>query len=73
LDAEDPPGLVAPVFGQVQVERWDAPLVRLPGPRHGPRLRDRTVRGTRGAVAAPERVTTPVTITKRGSVIHARK
>jgi SAM-dependent methyltransferase len=25
------------------------------------------------AVAAPERVTTPVTITKRGSVIHARK
>jgi hypothetical protein len=25
------------------------------------------------AVAAPERVTTPVTVTKRGSVIHGRK
>lgn len=26
----DAPGLVASVSGQVQVERWDAPLVRLP-------------------------------------------
>jgi hypothetical protein len=26
----DAPRLVASVFGQVQVERWDAPLVRLP-------------------------------------------
>ncbi len=26
----DAPPLVACVFGQVQVERWDAPLVRLP-------------------------------------------
>jgi hypothetical protein len=30
FDAEDAPRLVASVFGQVQVERWDAPLVRLP-------------------------------------------
>jgi hypothetical protein len=26
----DAPPPVASVFGQVQVERWDAPLVRLP-------------------------------------------
>jgi hypothetical protein len=30
FDADDAPRLVASVFGQVQVERWDAPLVRLP-------------------------------------------
>jgi SAM-dependent methyltransferase len=30
FDAEDGPRLVASVSGQVQVERWDTPLVRLP-------------------------------------------
>ena len=30
FDAEDAPRLVASVLGQVQVERWHAPLVRLP-------------------------------------------
>jgi Methyltransferase domain len=30
FDAEDAPGLVGLVFAQVQVQRWDAPLVRLP-------------------------------------------
>jgi SAM-dependent methyltransferase len=30
FDAEDGPGLVASVFAQVEVERWDAPLIRLP-------------------------------------------
>ena len=30
FDAEDAPGLVSSIFGPVRVERWDAPLVRLP-------------------------------------------
>jgi hypothetical protein len=30
FDADDAPRLVASVFRQVQVERWDASLVRLP-------------------------------------------
>jgi SAM-dependent methyltransferase len=73
FDAEDAPGLVASVFGQVQVERWDAPLVRLPD---RDAVRDYLIArfvAPQAAVAAAERVTTPVTITKRGAVIHARK
>jgi SAM-dependent methyltransferase len=73
FDAEDAPGLVASVFGQVHVERWDAPLVRLPD---RDAVRDYLIArflAPEVAVAAAERVTTPVTITKRGAVIHARK
>jgi hypothetical protein len=64
---------VAAVFGRIEVERWDAPLIRLPD---------------RGAVAdyliarfvarrtrppPPSGVATPVTITKRGALISARR
>jgi SAM-dependent methyltransferase len=73
FDAEDAPELVASVFRQVQVERWDAPLVRLPD-RNA--VRDYLIArfvAPEAAVTAAERVTTPVTITKRGAVIHARK
>ena len=64
---------MASVFRQVQVERWDAPLVRLPD-RNA--VRDYLIArfvAPEAAVTAAERVTTPVTITKRGAVIHARK
>jgi hypothetical protein len=57
----------------VQVERWDAPPVRLP---NRDAVRDYPFAGLVApevAVAAAERVTTPVTITKRDAVIHARK
>jgi SAM-dependent methyltransferase len=73
FDAEDAPGLVASVFGQVQVEPWDAPLVRLPD---RDAIRDYLIArfvAPEAAVAAAKRVTTPVTITKRGAVIQARK
>ena len=30
FDADDAPRLMAAAFEEVQVERWDAPLVRLP-------------------------------------------
>jgi SAM-dependent methyltransferase len=73
FDAEDGPGLVASVFGKVQVERWHAPLVRLPD---RDAVRDYLIArflAPGAAVAAAEQVTTPVTITKRGALIHARK
>lgn len=73
FDAEDGPGLVASVFGEVEVERWDAPLVRLPD--RGA-VRDYLVArfvAPEVAGAAAGQVTTPVTITKRGALIHARK
>jgi SAM-dependent methyltransferase len=73
FDAEDGPGLVASVFGQVQVQRWDAPLVRLPD---RDAVRDYLVARfvlPEDAAAAAERVTTPVAITKRGALIYARR
>jgi SAM-dependent methyltransferase len=73
FDAEDAPRLVGTVFDQVQVQRWDAPLVRLPD-RGAVRdyLLARFVPAEVATVAA-ERVTTPATITKRGALIRARK
>jgi SAM-dependent methyltransferase len=73
FDAEDAPRLVASVFGQVQVQRWDGPLVRLPD---RPAVRDYLIArfvAPEVAAAAAQQVATPVTVTKRGAVIHARK
>lgn len=72
FDAEDGPGLVASVFGQVEVERWDAPLVRLPD---RDAVRDYLVArfvAPEDAGTAAGRVATPATITKRGGVIYGR-
>jgi SAM-dependent methyltransferase len=73
FDAEDGPALVASVFAQVQVQRWDAPLVRLPD-REAVRdyLLARFV-SPESAVAAAEQVATPAIITKRGALIYARR
>jgi SAM-dependent methyltransferase len=63
FDAENAPGLVASVFGQVQVQRWDGPLVRLPD-HHA--VRDYLIArfvAPGVAAAAAEQVTPPVTIT----------
>jgi SAM-dependent methyltransferase len=73
FDAEDGPGLVASVFGRVRVRRWDAPLLRLPD--RGA-VRDYLVARfvpPEVAAAAADRVTTPITVTKRGAVISARR
>jgi SAM-dependent methyltransferase len=73
FDAEDAPGLVASVFGNVQVERWDAPLVRLPD---RDAVRDYLIARfvpSEAAIAAAEQVTTPATITKRGALLYASK
>ena len=71
FDAQDGPALVASVFGQAQVERWDAPLVRLPD---RDAVRDYLVARfvlPEDAAAAAERVAAPVAITKRGALIYA--
>jgi SAM-dependent methyltransferase len=73
FDAEDGPGLVGSVFGQVEVQQWDAPLVRLPD---RDAVRDYLVARfvpPEAAVAAAAQVVTPATITKRGALIHARR
>jgi SAM-dependent methyltransferase len=73
FDAEDAPARVCEVFGEVEVERWDAPLITLPDrdavrdylvARHVPRPE---------AVEAARRVPTPLPVTKRGSLVMARR
>lgn len=69
FDAEDAPGIVAAVFGAVEVERWDGPFNVLPD---------------RSAVLAyarhhslpadvADRVRPPITLTKRGCLVWARR
>jgi SAM-dependent methyltransferase len=73
FDAEDAPGLVGSVFGAVEVQRWDAPLVRLPD---RDAVRDYLIArfvAPEAAAAAAGQVTTPIAITKRGALIRAVK
>jgi SAM-dependent methyltransferase len=73
FDAELAPELIGERFYDLEVERWDAPLVRLPD-RDAVRdyLMARFVL-PEDAAAAAERVATPVAITKRGALIYARR
>lgn len=73
FDAEEAPGIVASVFGEVDVDAWDAALVRLPD-RAAVRdyLIGRFVPGdeaNRRAAAVP----VPVDVTKRGCVVYGRR
>ncbi|GAA1854832.1 class I SAM-dependent methyltransferase [Actinomadura bangladeshensis] len=73
FDAEDAPDRVCEVFGEVEVERWDAPLITLPDraairdyliARHVPRPE---------AAEAAAHLHTPLPVTKRGSLVVARR
>ena len=67
FDAEDAPDIVSAFFGEVQVERWDAPMTHLPD-------RDAVLRYCRSHSLHPDaadRVTPPVWLTKRGCVVYA--
>ncbi len=73
FDAEEAPALVASVFGEVEVERWDAPLLTLPDTAA---VRDyliarRVPREEAAALAG--RVRTPLPVTKRGALVLARR
>ncbi|WP_336213858.1 class I SAM-dependent methyltransferase [Nonomuraea sp. LPB2021202275-12-8] len=73
FDAEDAPELLARVFGRVEVERWDAPLITLPDE---PAVRDYLIARyvpPHAAAAAAARVRTPITVTKRGAFVYGRK
>ena len=69
FDAEEAQALVGSVFDAVEVVSWDAPLTR---------LEDRAAvaaycRANLLPPQAAQRVVPPVTITKRGCLVHARK
>nr|BFE78624.1 hypothetical protein GCM10020093_012250 [Planobispora longispora] len=70
FDAEDAPRLVAEVFGRVETEWWDAPLIVLPDERA---VRDYLIARCvppEVASAAVSRVRTPITVTKRGAFVY---
>ncbi|MEV4673702.1 class I SAM-dependent methyltransferase [Actinomadura sp. NPDC049382] len=73
FDAEDAPDRVCEVFGEVEVERWDAPLITLPDRAA---IRDyliaRRVPRPQAAEAATH-LDTPLPVTKRGSLVVARR
>jgi SAM-dependent methyltransferase len=73
FDAEDAPARVCEVFGEVEVERWDAPLITLPDRAA---IRDyliaRRVPRPQAAEAAA-RLDTPLPVTKRGSLVVAHR
>ena len=69
FDAEEAPAIVAAVFGDAQVERWDETMTYLPD-------RDTVLRYCRSHSLHPGaagRVTPPVWLTKRGCVVYAYK
>jgi SAM-dependent methyltransferase len=69
FDAEDAEQIVRRVFTDVIVERWDAPMIRLPD-REAVLL---YCRSHHLKAEAAERVRPPVWLTKRGCLIYARR
>jgi SAM-dependent methyltransferase len=68
FDAEEAPAIVASVFDEVEVESWDGPFTVLPD-------REAVVQYCRShflPLEAADRVTPPVTLTKRGCLVWAR-
>jgi SAM-dependent methyltransferase len=73
FDAEEAPEIVASVFGRVDVDAWDAPLVRLPD--HAA-VREYLIARFVPRDDAARRAATvpvPVEVTKRGCVVYARR
>jgi SAM-dependent methyltransferase len=73
FDAEHAPELLAELFADVEVERWDAPLLELPTQAA---VRDYLIgKGVQPRVAKfkAESVTVPFSVTKRGALAFARK
>ncbi|MGH9139033.1 MAG: class I SAM-dependent methyltransferase [Acidimicrobiales bacterium] len=73
FDAEEAPDIVASVFGDVEVDRWDGRLVRLPDRQA---VRDYLVGRAIGdelAADVAQRVAVPLELTKRGVLVWARR
>ena len=71
FDAEDAPELLAQVFDEITVHRWDAPLVTLPTTDG---VRDYLVgrQAPRAAAEAAARgLPVPLRVTKRGALVVA--
>jgi SAM-dependent methyltransferase len=73
FDSEFAPDLVAEVFGEVEIDRWDMPAVTLPDAEAVTLyLRGRRMRAEEAADVAMS-VKVPLTLTKRGVLVWAYK
>jgi SAM-dependent methyltransferase len=73
FDSEDAPDLVRAVFGVVEVDSWDAPLVRLPDTATVREYLVARFVPLEQAAAAAERVPAPLDVTKRGCIVYAER
>ena len=69
FDADDAPAIVGQVFAGIEVETWDTPMLTLPD-RDAVRL---YLTSRMADPALADNVRTPVTVTKRGSIVWGRK
>lgn len=73
FDSENAPEIIGSVFGDIEIDAWDGPYVHLPDHEalalylRGRRLSSSEVERASNAID------TPLTLTKRGAVIFARK
>jgi SAM-dependent methyltransferase len=73
FDAENAPDIVGSAFDDLEVVRWDAPLIRLPDREALARyLYGHGVAQERAADLAATRDNFPLTLTKRGALVYAR-
>lgn len=74
FDAEVAPDLVGSVFADIQVNAWDAPLIRLPDAEALRRyLIGRQMANEATADELAKRKAFPLTLTKRGAIVYGRK
>ncbi len=73
FDSENAPEIIGSVFDEIEIDAWDGPYVHLPN-REALAL---FLRGRRLSPSAAERalhtIDTPLTLTKRGAIVYARK
>lgn len=69
FNAQEAPDIIGEVFADVEVERWDAPMITL-SDREAVRL---YLRSRCADPELAEAVDTPVSITKRGCIVWGRK
>lgn len=73
FDSENAPEIIGSVFAEIEIDAWDGPYVHLPD-REALAL---YLRGRRlipsDAERASNAIDTPLTLTKRGAIIYARK
>jgi SAM-dependent methyltransferase len=73
FDAEDAPAIVASVFGEVHVDRWDAPLLALPDTAAITAYLIARFVPAQQAAAGARTLPAPLVLTKRGALVLGRK